>query len=438
MADGDKPVFGFILGGGSLTGGLVRDVRLANELTDRGYRVVVWWAIDRTEAAPLRPTIEQRWLFHGLRYTGSVPGVRDAAGRLITRFVSESKRGETSQKHEMLVLRMMQGMMRAVCDGVEHDAPLIRRLAGEIRQTGVTHLLPMMEFMAPWAAAACRLTDGACRYLVTFQGHEVTLPYAASIGRRHDLLHRLATCVRESAWPAIAVSADYRRQVLSDFALKESEVAAIPPGVPPAGKLSRTQAEEALATIIPGYRPGVPLVTFLGRRDVDKGVDLLLYAMKIIMERGVDFQLAAFGSSLYGKTYRHACEKIGVRLGLPIQWSKQVTGEKWSAVMAGSRVVLYPAVWREPFGMVPVEAMAHGTPAVVPRFGGLSEAVTANGRTGGLVFAPWDSGDLADKIELVITDDGVWNKLSADAVLVADHYSVTRMADRVLSHMGIA
>ena len=52
--------------------------------------------------------------------------------------------------------------------------------------------------------------------------------------------------------------------------------------------------------------------------------------------------------------------------------------------MARASVVLCPARWEEPFGMVAAEAQAAGTPVVAFRRGGLGEVI-ADGLTGYLV-----------------------------------------------------
>jgi len=53
-------------------------------------------------------------------------------------------------------------------------------------------------------------------------------------------------------------------------------------------------------------------------------------------------------------------------------------------IMARASVVLCPARWEEPFGMVAAEAQAAGTPVVAFRRGGLGEVI-ADGLTGYLV-----------------------------------------------------
>jgi glycosyltransferase involved in cell wall biosynthesis len=67
----------------------------------------------------------------------------------------------------------------------------------------------------------------------------------------------------------------------------------------------------------------------------------------------------------------------------------------WAA-MARSAVVLYPALWDEPFGMAAAEAQACGTPVVAFRRGALGEVIT-DGLTGFLV-PPGDMRAAADAV----------------------------------------
>ena len=88
--------------------------------------------------------------------------------------------------------------------------------------------------------------------------------------------------------------------------------------------------------------------------------------------------------------------------------------------------------------MVAVEAMAHRTPAIVPDYGGIASAIEANGETGGLRFRTWDSAHLAEQIERLLTDDDLHHRLSEAGPRIAAYYSVEKLADRVLAHLGIS
>jgi glycosyltransferase involved in cell wall biosynthesis len=72
-------------------------------------------------------------------------------------------------------------------------------------------------------------------------------------------------------------------------------------------------------------------------------------------------------------------------------------------------VVVYPTIGEEPFGLVPVEAMACGKPVVVSRSGGMVESVV-DGQTG-FIIEKRDAGALAEKVTLLLKDKALARKL---------------------------
>jgi glycosyltransferase involved in cell wall biosynthesis len=434
------PVFGFVIPGGATTGAAVRDIRLANELADRGYRVHVWWAMDWKSGA-LRPNIGQHWLFHGFRFAGrGLGGLKEMAGRMLAATIKDKNRDHVVQQRSFVLRQMWHGLVRRVCAGVETDRRLLRRFAGQLERTGVTHLMPALEVFCPWAAAARELVPQELKYLVTFQGYEVYGNYAREIGLEQKLYTRLRETVAASDWPGIAVSEDYAERIIEEVGISRDSLVAIPPGVPVAQPMDAIRARELVAAEFEDYDPDLPLVSFVGRQDTEKGIDLLLYAARILARENRPLQLFVCGPTAFGSTYSKVCRQIAEELRLPVEWCKFVPDELRSALFAASRCVVYPSIHREPFGMVPVEAMAQGTPAIVPDHGGVAGAIRAGegGREeGGLSFRAWDSGDLAAKIELLLDDDGLHRRLSSAGPRVAEHYSVQRMADRLLAHLGI-
>ncbi|MCC6580830.1 MAG: glycosyltransferase family 4 protein [Phycisphaeraceae bacterium] len=432
------PAIGIVLMGGPLTGAMIRDLRLANELARRGYRVHLWWTIDCNRSLPLDPNITEHWLFHGMRYQG--PGfhrLRDHMGMWISNRVTDARRAVSVQKRPQMVVRMMRRVVRQACDGVERDHALIQRFARQLDDAGVQVVSTSLAILGLWVKAARDIMRTPCRYVPTFQGHELYLDYARQIGREDDLCHRLRQVVDGADYPAIAVSREYRRSIIDELKVHPDRIVAIPPGVPRIEPMDRAEALAKLRALHPQLRADVPLILFLGRQDAEKGVDLLVYAAKMLRDRGRSFQLAFVGSTLFGKGFRYTCESIANLLQVPAVIAKQVTGELWSSWLAGSHVVVYPSVLRETFGMVPVEAMAHGTPAVAPNLGGVAGALEAEGVTAGLRFDPWDTTDLAAKLDLMLTDPDLWAKLAGNARTVAEYYSVARMGDRVLDHLGL-
>jgi len=67
-----------------------------------------------------------------------------------------------------------------------------------------------------------------------------------------------------------------------------------------------------------------------------------------------------------------------------VRFLGEIGGARKRSVFAGARALLMPISWREPFGMVMVEALACGTPVIAFPAGAASELVV-DGRTGFLV-----------------------------------------------------
>jgi glycosyltransferase involved in cell wall biosynthesis len=179
------------------------------------------------------------------------------------------------------------------------------------------------------------------------------------------------------------------------------------------------------------------MVTYFGRQDSEKGIDLLLYAVKLLQDQGIKMQLVACGGSSFGLKYREVCEQIAGHLRVKVLWKRRITDAERAALYAFSRCVVYPSIHREPFGMVAPEAMSHGTPVLVPDQGGITEAIACNGTAGGLKFKSWDTADLAGQLKRLLTDDALHGELAKNAPIVAANFSVARMTGRVLEHLGL-
>ncbi len=194
----------------------------------------------------------------------------------------------------------------------------------------------------------------------------------------------------------------------------------------------------ALKEIFPSLDPAIPMVTYLGRQDPEKGIDLLLYAARMVGDRGVKLQVVCVGGSSFGLQYRKSMEAIAEHLRLVVFWKGRVSNDLRTALFRRSRCIVYPSIHREPFGMVAAEAMSYGTPVLVPALGGITEVIEVDGRRGGLAFRAWDTVDLAAQLERLLVDDGLYAELKRNARPVAEHFSVKRMTDEVLAHMGLA
>jgi glycosyltransferase involved in cell wall biosynthesis len=460
------PVFAFLaFTSGSYEGAIIRDMRLANALHRRGFRVHIYWMMEQNRIL-LDAGIPQRYLCCGMRYQFQRPsGLMERVGRMVQPLMPAARRRRFVLQHPDYLKRLMSNCCRAICDG---DPGLERRLAHYARTDGITHLLPTFAMICPFAQAA--KAQANFNYLVTFQGEEIFANFAQDIGRLDDYHRRLRQTLDASPWPAIAVSRDYIDRLSQEMGIDAQRLRAIYPGIelPPKPDDARAEDHPAplanekerssgggagpssarnsapptadfdlLHSLFKGLVPDVPIVSFLGRQDAEKGIDLLLYATKLLEQRGLRIQLLCVGDSSFGQHYNDACEQIAQHLRLTVFWKRRVSDAVRTAIYRASRCVVYPSIHREPFGMVAAEAMSYGTPVLVPDRGGITEVISQDGRIGGLVFQAWDTRDLADQLEKLLRDQTLYQRLRADAPVVAAQFSVERMTDRVLEHMGL-
>lgn len=429
------PVFAFLaFTSGSYEGAIIRDMRLANALHRRGLKVVVYWMMERNPDL-VDPGIPQRMLCRGLRYRFKKPiGVLDALAAPLFTLPARMRR-EFIQRHPGFADTILTNFCRVISGDGERDAGVVSRLIRFMQRDGVTHLLPTFAMTCPLALAAKRRNQHPFEYLVTFQGEEIFANYADRAGLLKEYCQRLREVVDASPWPAVAVSRDYIDRLHEEMDLDPAKMRAIYPGIE-----LPTKAPPPFQTLHEKFDklvPDLPIVSYIGRQDAEKGIDLLLYATRMLLNKGLKFQLVVCGGTSFGQRYRDVLKDITQHLRIPIQHRRRVPGDVRDAVYAHSRVIVYPSIHREPFGMVAAEAMSHGAVPIVPNLGGITEVINVDGKAGGLTFEPWDSGDLARVMERALTDDVLYQQLKSNTRDLAALFTVDRMTDAVLAHLGI-
>lgn len=139
-----------------------------------------------------------------------------------------------------------------------------------------------------------------------------------------------------------------------------------------------------------------PLFLYSGRLAQVKGLGVLLDAFAELRRRMPSVRLRIRGDGpLRARVARRVAE-----LGLGEAVSLAFTMEReWHHELAEAWAVVVPSVYREPLGLVAIEAIVHGVPVIASAEGGLAQTVEP-GRSGALV-RPRDPTALADAMEEV-------------------------------------
>ena len=170
-------------------------------------------------------------------------------------------------------------------------------------------------------------------------------------------------------------------------------------------------------------RPWRWRLLFVGRLEADKGVDTAVAALAHLPEQAT---LEVIGPGSAGERARveDAARRAGVERRLSFSdLPRAALAERYRA----ADVFVFPSRWEEPFGLVPIEAMACATPVVATRTGGSAE-VLADG-INCLGFTREDPAGLADAVRRLATDPALRARLVGNELATARQLSVDRLAD---------
>jgi glycogen(starch) synthase len=167
----------------------------------------------------------------------------------------------------------------------------------------------------------------------------------------------------------------------------------------------------------------------------------LLYSGRIEQRKGVDTAVEAMASlppeatlTLHGPVsvpYREELLEAASRAGAAdrVLFSHS-EHEQLPRVYAQADAVLFPVRWREPWGIVPLEAMAIGRPVLASRAGGGAAEYLADGRNC-LQFDPGDATGLAAAVKRLADDGSVRATVVAGGRATAGRYTTRGFVERI-------
>ena len=283
----------------------------------------------------------------------------------------------------------------------------------------VVHAHFWMSAWASWLAAEPRMIP----WLVTFHALGV-------VKRRHQGSADTSPEERDDIERMLARTADRVIATCTDEVLELTALGADPPhllscraGWTPTGS-PRTAILEADGT-------GRSRIVSVGRLVPRKGFDLAIRAMAQL--DGAELVIAG-GPAPDELDADPEARRLGAliaELGLEdrVRLLGRVAHEEMPALLRSADVVV-TSPWYEPFGIVPLEAMACGKPVVATAVGGLQDTVI-DGVTGRLV-PPRDPEALAAALAELLADEQLRAAYGAAArARVEKHYTWTSVAERV-------
>ena len=211
--------------------------------------------------------------------------------------------------------------------------------------------------------------------------------------RRPDSVYRVirTTALQQKAYRQVnrlLVASTYMKNLLVQNGFDPGRIELLPLFV------KATPVELSMAS---QERESLPIDLYVGRLEREKGIPYLIKALSLAKAL---CQLMVVGDGTLKGEYGALAHRLGV--GDRITFAGWLSRPALEKLYKQSRMLAFPSIWPEPFGLTGPEAMAFGTPVVAFAVGGVLDWLE-DGRNGFLV-EPKNSAQLAQKMDVLLQD----------------------------------
>lgn len=239
--------------------------------------------------------------------------------------------------------------------------------------------------------------------VVTFHD-EVVGKHFGSLNADAQFVRELERLTAHDASHVVANSEFIAERVCSQYGVPAERVSAIPGGIDPRVLAVRAPEQPGAFRSVLAEADEV-LVTYVGRFDSEKGLEVLVEAALEAAEEVPQLRFVFAGSGALGGFLEQSLAPLGARA----QVLGYVSGETLGYLYRASDMVVVPSFY-EPFGLVALEAMLAQATVIASETGGLREIVRHE--KDGLLVSPGSSQDLRQAIVRLAGRPGLRKRLA--------------------------
>lgn len=210
----------------------------------------------------------------------------------------------------------------------------------------------------------------------------------------------------------------------------------VPPGVDT--RLFRPMSKnEAKAKI--GADPQEQILLFVGRIEPLKGLDMLMYALKVLKTKHPDERISLWivggdvlqKPDLWSRQLKHLHNLTNyLHIPMLVKFVGQKPQSELPSYYNAAEMVIMPSHY-ESFGMVALEAMACGTATITTNVAGISSVIDSRHRS--FITTVNNPLLLAKQIAYLLDNESVRNQMSHDLFNKAQEFSWDRIVEQIIS-----
>ncbi|MBK5093079.1 MAG: glycosyltransferase family 4 protein [Actinobacteria bacterium] len=307
---------------------------------------------------------------------------------------------------------------------LQFNVALLEKAVAVVNDLKNINVIHAHDWLVAHAAAslkhAYRIPLVATIHATEYGRHQGHLP-----GPMNKLIHQIEWWLTFESVRTICCSQYMMEQITNIFELPPDKVDVIPNGIDSESFKRDVSVDLYRRQYV---KPGDKLVFFVGRLVYEKGVQTVIEAMTLILNKIPNVTFVVAGSGPHMNQLKSLVDAFN--LEEKVKFTGHIDTDMLSAFYKSADLTVVPSLY-EPFGMVVLESMAMGTPTIVADTGGLSEIVVHEET--GLKFEPGNPESLADAMLRILTDKDLALRLTSDAnAYLGDRYNWDRIANTTL------
>ncbi len=229
----------------------------------------------------------------------------------------------------------------------------------------------------------------------------------------------------------ITVSEFTKKEILKNYQVKNDKIAVVHNGFMDS-LYKKLPENEDMEKILKKYGLDFPYFLYVGRMEKKKNIHRLIEGFSIFKERNKDsnIKLILAGRAGYGyDEMRYLIEEFALENDvLILGWVEE---KDMPYIFNKAEAFVFPSLY-EGFGIPVLQAMACGTPNILSDIDVLVEVA---GRDNALFFDRFDVVDLAKKMEIIISDKELREKLINNGLTRAKDFSWRKCAEQTLKEI---